>query len=179
MDEVILQQTCTANADLHGVALRYFNVVGSHPSAIIGESAKSKPQNLVPIIVRAVATGQPLTVYGTDYPTPDGTCLRDYIHVVDLAKAHVAALRNLMHRPGGYDVYNIGTGKPTSVLELIRTFEQVNGMKVPHVLGARRAGDPAAAYASAEKAEIDLRWHAQLTIDDAVRSAWQWQQRVQ
>lgn len=179
MDEVILQQTCTANADLHGVALRYFNVVGSHPSAIIGESAKSKPQNLVPIIVRAVATGQPLTVYGTDYPTPDGTCLRDYIHVVDLAKAHVAALRNLMHRPGGYDVYNIGTGKPTSVLELIRTFEQVNGMKVPHVLGARRAGDPAAAYASAEKAETDLGWHAQLTIDDAVRSAWQWQQRVQ
>lgn len=178
MDEIILQGTCAANPEFHGVALRYFNVVGSHPSAAIGESPKGKPQNLLPIIVRAVATGQPFTVYGTNYPTPDGTCLRDYIHVVDLARAHVAALRNIMGRPGGYDVYNVGTGRPTSVLELIAAFERANGVKVPHHLGERRPGDPVAAYASARKAEAALGWHAALTVDDAVRSAWQWQQRA-
>lgn len=175
MDEVILRDLCRADQAFHGVALRYFNVVGSHASCIIGESPKGKPQNLLPIIVRAVATNQPLTVYGTDYPTADGTCLRDYIHVVDLARAHVAALQHTDDAPtANYAVYNIGTGKGTSVLELIKAFERVNGVPVPHSLGARRAGDPVACYASAAKAKQELGWQTELGIDDAVRSAWQW-----
>lgn len=178
MDEIILSDTCTARSNLAGVALRYFNVVGSHHSGIIGESPKGAPQNLLPIIVQAAAgKTPPLIVYGTDYPTPDGTCLRDYIHVVDLAKAHVAALRKLIQTKAGYHVYNIGTGKPVSVLELITTFERVNNVSVPHTLGGRRAGDPAAYHASNKKAEKELGWHAEHTVEDAVRSAWQWQQK--
>jgi UDP-glucose 4-epimerase len=176
MDEIILRDTCAANSLLQGVVLRYFNVVGSHESALIGESPKGKPQNLLPIIVRAVATNQPLTVFGNDYETTDGTCLRDYVHVVDLAKAHVAALRKIMNdSTENYRIYNIGTGKPTSVLELITTFEQVNNMKVPYEIGPRRPGDPAAYYASATKAEADFGWHAEKSIEDAVRDAWRWQ----
>lgn len=180
MDELILHDTCAANPELRGVALRYFNVVGSHDSAVIGELPKGKPQNLLPIIVQAVAGKlPPLTVYGTDYPTPDGTCLRDYIHVVDLAKAHVAALDMIVGaQNGGYAVYNIGTGQPTSVLELIQTFERVNGVKVPYTLGNRRAGDPAAYYAVADKAAKDLGWRAEQSLEDAVRSTWHWQQSL-
>jgi UDP-glucose 4-epimerase len=180
MDEVVLRDTCTANPQLKGVALRYFNVVGSHDSALIGESPKGKPQNLLPIIVQAV-TGKipPITVFGTDYHTPDGTCLRDYIHVVDLAKAHIAALSKLLDSTShGYAVYNVGTGKPTSVLELIKTFEDVNGVKVPYGLGDRRPGDPAAYYAITAKAEKELGWKAGKTVEDAVRTAWKWQQHI-
>ena len=180
MDEIILRDACRADKQLKGIALRYFNVVGSHDSAKIGELPKGKPQNLLPIIVQAVAGKiPPLTVYGTDYPTPDGTCLRDYVHVVDLARAHVAALNKLVHDSAGlYEVYNIGTGKPTSVLELIQTFERVNEVKVPHILGERRAGDPAAYCAVADKAARELGWQAENTIEDAVRSAWAWQQTL-
>lgn len=175
MDEVILRDTCTAQPELGGVSLRYFNVVGAHETTMIGELAKGMPQNLLPIIVDATAQKiPPLTVYGTDYPTPDGTCLRDYVHVVDLAKAHVAALQRLENGASGYHVYNIGTGKPTSVLELIETFQKVNHVSVPYVLGDRRPGDPAAYYASAAKAETELNWKATKTITDAVRDAWQW-----
>lgn len=179
MDEIILRDLCRAQPDFQGVALRYFNVVGSHESALIGESPKGKPQNLLPIIVQAVAANQPLTVYGTDYPTSDGTCLRDYVHVVDLARAHVAALMRTetKHDSGNYSVYNIGTGKATSVLELIRAFERTNNIKVPYVLGERRAGDAVACFASAEKAKHELGWQAQLTVADAVQSAWQWHQK--
>jgi UDP-glucose 4-epimerase len=180
MDEIILRDTCSANKNLKGIALRYFNVVGSHESALIGELPKGKPQNLLPIIVQAV-TGQlpPVTVFGTDYPTPDGTCLRDYIHVVDLAKAHVKALDSLKAKRGSYyDVFNIGTGKPTSVLELINTFEKVNGVKVPHTLGNKRAGDPVAYYAIAGKAEKEFDWKAGKTTADAVADAWRWQQKL-
>jgi UDP-glucose 4-epimerase len=175
MDEIILRDFCQAELPFRGVALRYFNVVGSHPSAVIGESPKGKPQNLLPIIVKSVATGQPLTVYGTDYPTEDGTCLRDYVHVVDLAKAHVSALAYTA-RPNkdNFSVFNIGTGKATSVLELIKAFERVNDISVPYKLGKRRAGDPVACYASAQKAREQLGWQARLTIDDAVKSAWGW-----
>jgi len=177
MDEIILRDTCAATPTLHGTALRYFNVVGSHDSGRIGESPKTKPQNLLPIIVQAVnGTIPPLTVMGTDYPTPDGTCLRDYIHVVDLAKAHIAALEHAASQSNGaFEVYNIGTGKPTSVLELIKTFETVNDVAVPHTLGERRPGDPVACYASAEKAEKELGWKAEKTIEDACRDAWRWQ----
>lgn len=180
MDEIMLRDLCQANPQVKGVALRYFNVVGSHPSALIGESPKGKPQNLLPIIVKAVAENVPFTVYGTDYPTPDGTCQRDYVHVVDLARAHVAALASAdrSETTSNYHVYNIGTGKPTSVLELIHAFERINGVSVPYQLGARRAGDPVACYASAKKAHDELGWQAGLTIEDAVRSAWQWAQHT-
>lgn len=178
MDETILRDTCAASSNLHGISLRYFNVVGGHESGLIGELPKGKPQNLLPIIVQATA-GEipPFTVFGTDYPTPDGTCLRDYIHVVDLAKAHVAALRKLEEESSeDYQVYNVGTGHPTSVLELIRSFETVNQVKVPYTLGDRRPGDPARCYASVEKIERDLGWKATQTIENAVRDAWRWQQ---
>lgn len=179
MDEIILQDTCKANPGFGGISLRYFNVVGAHETNEIGELGKGKPQNLLPIIVQATAHQiPPLTVYGTDYPTPDGTCLRDYIHVVDLAKAHVAALKKLEVGNGGYDVYNIGTGTPTSVLELIETFQTVNKVQVPYTIGERRPGDPTAYYASADKAKHDLKWFATKTTADAVRDAWNWHQSL-
>ncbi|HEV2402974.1 MAG TPA: UDP-glucose 4-epimerase GalE [Candidatus Saccharimonadales bacterium] len=177
MDEIVLRDTCTANPDLKGIALRYFNVVGAHESGYMGEFGKLPPQNLLPIMLKAITTKTPLTVYGTDYPTPDGTCQRDYIHVVDLAKAHVAALNHITSgKQTGYDVFNVGTGKPTSVLEFINAFEKVNNVRVPHVLGERRPGDPVSYYASNEKAAKVLRWHATKTIEDSVRDAWRWQQ---
>jgi UDP-glucose 4-epimerase len=180
MDEIILKDTCGANKQLKGVALRYFNVVGSHESAKIGELPKGRPQNLLPIIVQATAGKiDPLVVYGNDYETPDGTCMRDYVHVVDLAKAHVAALQKILRdTEGSYDVFNIGTGKPTSVLELITTFETINNVTVPYSIGPRRAGDPTSYYAVADKAEKELDWKATKTTEDAVRDAWAWEQNL-
>ncbi len=178
MDEIILKDVCAAVSSLRGVALRYFNVVGSHESAIIGEASKDRPQNLLPVISRACVEGKPLTIFGTDYPTADGTCLRDYIHVVDLAKAHVAALANIHKGNKNFRVFNIGTGRPTSVLELIKAFEKVNGIKVSYKLGPRRAGDPTAFYASAKKAAEELGWKAERTIEDAVADTWRWQQKL-
>ena len=177
MDEIVLSHACAADSALKGVALRYFNVVGSHESANIGELPKGKPQNLLPIIMQATAGKiPPLTVYGDDYPTPDGTCLRDYVHVVDLAKAHIAALDKVFaDAKGGYHVYNIGTGKPTSVLELINTFEKINKVKVPFVHGPRRAGDPISYFAIPDKAQHELGWKATKSTEDAVRDAWRWQ----
>jgi len=179
MDEIVLRDACLANSRLHGTALRYFNVVGAHESAQIGELAKGKPQNLLPIIAQAIVSKIPLTVFGSDYPTPDGTCLRDYVHVVDLAQAHVAALNtSFANKHGLHKTYNIGTGKPTSVMELISTFERVNNIKVPYRIGPRRAGDPVTYYASAAKANKALGWKATKTIEDAVRDAWNWQQSI-
>lgn len=180
MDEVILRDTCAANPALKGVSLRYFNVVGAHDSAQIGELPLGKPQNLLPIVVQAAAgiTGE-MQVYGDDYSTPDGSCQRDYVHVVDLAQAHVAALKKVLAADSGsYNVYNIGTGKPTSVFELIQTFEKVNGVKVPYKVGPKRAGDPAAYYASVDKIKGDLGWQSSKTLEDAVRDAWRWQQSL-
>jgi len=175
MDEQILHDTCKATTGFHGTVLRYFNVVGAHPSGKLGESPRGVPQNLLPLIVRATeGTLPPLTVLGTDYNTPDGTCLRDYIHVVDLAKAHVAALEHAGEQQ--FHIYNVGTGTPTSVLELISTFEKVTGKQVPHTLGARRPGDPVAYYASPKRANEELNWKAEKTIEDACRDAWRWQE---
>ena len=172
MCEQILKDTVAANPKLGATSLRYFNVVGAHKSALIGELSKSKPQNLLPIITQATAKViPPLVVYGDDYDTPDGSCLRDYVHVVDLAKAHVAALNNIH----GYSVYNVGTGKPTSVFEFIKVFESVNKIKVPYSIGKRRPGDPPAYYAKVDKIEKALNWHATFTVEDAVRDAWKWQ----
>jgi UDP-glucose 4-epimerase len=180
MDELILRDACSSEPKLMGTALRYFNAVGAHSSVQIGEFPKSKPQNLLPIIVQAcTGQGSPLTIFGSDYPTPDGTCVRDYIHVVDLAKSHVAALQNSNSLKGGnYRVYNVGTGKPTSVMELIKTFERVNRVKVPYRLGARRPGDLVAFYASPAKIKKELGWEASKTVEDSVANAWHWQETM-
>lgn len=177
MDEVVLRDVCNSGAPMRGIALRYFNVVGAHDSGKIGEMPKLPPQNLLPIIVESTAgIRPPFTVFGTDYDTPDGTCLRDYIHVMDLAKAHIAALNYLLKQKDGYyDVFNVGTGVPTSVLELVRAFEKINEVKVPYELGERRPGDPRATYANVDKIKRMLGWNPEKTIEDSVRSAWQWQ----
>lgn len=175
MDEQILKDECKSRLDLNATCLRYFNVVGADPSALIGGLPIGRPQNLLPIITQATAGKiPPLTVYGDDYDTPDGSCLRDYVHVVDLAKAHVYALKNNK----GYKVYNIGTGKPTSVLELIKIFEEENNVKIPYSIGDRRPGDPASYYANADKANRELGWRATKDIRDAVKDAWRWQQTL-
>lgn len=175
MDEIILRDTCNANPQLKGIALRYFNVVGAHESGAIGEVSTGKPQNILPVIIKAADSHIALKVFGDDYPTPDGSCLRDYIHVTDLAKAHVAALDKMFAgKELSFTAYNVGTGKPTSVFELINSFETVNGVDVPYEAAPRRAGDSSACYASAQKINNELGWQASKTVEDSVRSAWQW-----
>ncbi|MCP9466578.1 MAG: GDP-mannose 4,6-dehydratase, partial [Candidatus Nanosynbacter sp. P5B_S4_bin.39.1] len=152
-----------------------FNPVGAHPSGRIGEDPSGIPNNLLPFVSQvAVGKREHLSVFGDDYDTPDGTGVRDYIHVVDLAKAHVAALENL-GRPNEYKVYNIGTGRGTSVLELVKAFEKASGRDVPYQVTPRRAGDIAACYADPGLAEKELGWRAELTIEDACCDAWNWQ----
>lgn len=181
MDEVILRDATYANHNLKSVALRYFNPVGAHPSGNIGELPLGRPSNLFPVITQAVAgKGNPLTVFGTDYDTPDGSCIRDYIHVVDLAMAHIKALEYLDKQQGGFfDTFNIGTGSGNTVLEVVKTFEDTTGQKVPHSLGARRSGDIVATYADCSKANKLLGWMAEKSLADACRDAWNWQQRLQ
>ncbi len=177
MDEVILRDYCAAQPDTTGVALRYFNAIGAHDSGLIGELPKGKPQNLLPIIMQTIVGQAPeLTIYGDDYDTADGTCERDYIHVVDLATAHVAALQKAKV---GFSAYNVGTGTPTSVLGLITAFQDVNQVNVPYRIGQRRAGDPVRYFADSSKIQQELGWHAQKTTQDAVRDAWAWQQNLQ
>ena len=180
MDEIILRDVTKASQELKGIALRYFNPVGAHPSGLIGELPLGRPSNLFPVITQAVAgLGKELTVFGTDYDTADGSCVRDYIHVVDLAKAHIKALEYLALKPAGfYDVFNVGTGKGITVLEVINAFEHTTGQHVPHSLGARRAGDVIATYADSTKANNELSWHAEKKLDDACRDAWNWQQKL-
>jgi len=176
MDEIIIRDICKSDIKFQAIALRYFNVVGAHPSGLIGELPSGKPQNLLPIIIQSLKGKLPkLTVFGNDYPTKDGTCERDYIHVVDLAKAHVSAINKLFNSDINYDVINIGTGKSNSVLELISTFEKINNIEVPYHIGKRRPGDPAAYYASVDKAKGILGWQSSKTVEDAVRDAWNWQ----
>jgi UDP-glucose 4-epimerase len=157
--------------------LRYFNPVGAHESGEIGEHPQGTPNNLMPYITQT-ATGQrkQLTIYGNDYATVDGTGVRDYIHVQDLAEGHVAAVRRLLSAPGSFTV-NLGTGRGTSVQELVDTFERVNGVKVPHVVGARRLGDVAECYADASLAKTVLGWEAKRTVEDMCRDAWRWQSK--
>lgn len=180
MDEEIIRDASAASDRLKSIALRYFNPIGAHPSAKIGELPKGTPSILVPFITQAVAgLRDELTVFGNDYPTPDGTCIRDYIHVVDLARAHVKALKYLDEQPGSfYDVFNIGTGKGSSVFEVINTFEEVTGQKVPYKVGPRRSGDIIASYADPSKANKLLGWKAEKTLGDALADAWRWQQTL-
>lgn len=171
---------CSSAGLLDAVSLRYFNPIGAHVSGLIGELPKGTPNNLVPYVTQAAAGVRgALTVFGDDYDTPDGSGVRDYIHVVDLAKAHVKALEYL-EKPhdGNVVALNIGTGQGSSVLEILSVFEKVNGVAVPYTIGRRRAGDIAACYASPDKAYELLGWRAELSLEDALKDAWRWQQNI-
>lgn len=179
--EEIISDTCKVTPNLKAIALRYFNPVGSHESAKIGELPIGVPQNLVPFITQtAIGIREQLSVFGDDYPTPDGTCIRDYIHVVDLAKAHVVALNRLLKNKNktNYETFNLGTGTGSSVLEVVKAFEKVSGQKLNYKIVGRREGDIISAYADTTKANNELGWKTQLTLDDAMRSAWKWEQKV-
>ena len=178
-EEIITDVTKVSN--IKAILLRYFNPIGAHPSAEIGELPMGVPQNLVPFITQtAMGLRKELSVFGNDYPTPDGTCIRDYIHVVDLAKAHVVALKRLIENKNktNVEVFNIGTGNGNSVLEVIETFEKISGQKLPYKIVNRREGDVIQAYADTEKANTILGWKAQSTLADALQSAWIWEQKV-
>ena len=170
MIERILRDFQFANKDFSVTLLRYFNPIGAHPSGIIGEDPNGLPNNLMPIVMKAAKGELTLNVFGDDYDTPDGTGVRDYIHVCDLAAGHTAALKNAF-TPGIY-VYNLGTGNGFSVFEIIKTFERVNGVKVPHVVAGRRPGDIAACYADCSKAEREIGFKAAYGIEEMCRDAW-------
>ncbi|WP_319584208.1 UDP-glucose 4-epimerase GalE [uncultured Pseudodesulfovibrio sp.] len=175
--EEILKDLHAAEPDWNMSILRYFNPVGAHPSGLIGEDPTGIPNNLMPYIAQvAVGRLEQLSVYGDDYDTPDGTGVRDFIHVVDLARGHVAALRKLEEEPG-YVVHNLGTGKGCSVLELVHAFERINNVSIPYRITDRRPGDVAANYASTDKARNELGWEATHTIEDMVRDTWNWQSK--
>ncbi|NER09559.1 UDP-glucose 4-epimerase [Muriicola jejuensis] len=179
--EEIIRDTCRVCPQLQAISLRYFNPMGAHPSAEIGELPLGVPQNLVPFITQTgIGLREQLSVFGDDYPTEDGTCIRDYIHVVDLAKAHVVALKRLLEQGNeeNYEVFNVGTGTGSSVLEVIRSFERVSGSKLNYKVVDRRAGDVIQAYADTSRANRILGWKAESTLDDAMRSAWKWEQKI-
>ncbi|MBQ4913941.1 UDP-glucose 4-epimerase GalE [Maribacter sp. MMG018] len=181
MGEEIIRDTCKVTPNLNAIALRYFNPMGAHPSAEIGELPIGVPQNLVPFITQTgVGLREELSVFGDDYPTPDGTCIRDYIYVVDLAKAHVVALERLLEgrNKENYEVFNVGTGKGSSVLEVIKSFEKVSGKKLNYKIVDRRPGDITEAYADTTKANEVLGWKAEYTLDEAMKSAWVWEQKI-
>lgn len=175
MGEQILRDAALANPELRVVLLRYFNPVGAHESGIIGEFPQGIPNNILPYITQT-ASGvlEQLTVFGSDYPTPDGTCIRDFIHVSDLAEAHISALEYMNHK-AGLSVFNIGTGEGTSVLELIAAFEQATGKKLNWKFGPRRAGDVTEIYADTSFATKELQWKARRTVSQAVKDAWKWE----
>lgn len=181
MGEEIIKDTCKAYDQLKSIALRYFNPIGAHPSVEIGELPIGVPQNLMPFITQTGAgIRECLSVFGDDYPTEDGTCIRDYIHVVDLAKAHVVAMQRLISNKNkeNYEVFNIGTGKGSSVLEAIKSFEKVSEKKLNYKIVDRRAGDITSAYADTGKANNELGWKAKSTLDEAMASAWKWQEKL-
>lgn len=178
-EEIISDTTKVTN--INAILLRYFNPVGAHPSAEIGELPNGVPQNLVPFITQTgMGLRQQLSVYGNDYPTPDGTAIRDYIHVVDLAKAHVVALQRLLNQQNAEKVetFNLGTGKGSSVLEVIQAFEKVSGQKLPYQIVGRREGDITSAYANTNKANTVLGWKAELTLEESLASAWKWEKKI-
>lgn len=179
--EEIIVDTCKVSKNLKAIALRYFNPIGAHESVNIGELPIGVPQNLVPFITQtAIGLREQLSVFGDDYPTSDGTCVRDYIHVVDLAKAHVIALKRLLENKNkaSYETFNLGTGKGSSVLEVVQSFERVSGEKLNYKIVGRREGDVISAYADTNKAKDELGWKTELSLDDAMLSAWKWEQKV-
>ena len=178
--EEVIQDVAKVSG-INAILLRYFNPVGAHPSAEIGELPIGVPQNLMPFITQTgIGLRKELAVYGDDYPTRDGTCIRDYIHVVDLAKAHVIALQRLLNKENldKVETFNLGTGTGSSVLEVIHTFEKVSGQKLPYKIVGRRAGDIISAYANTDKANTVLGWKAQSTLEESLASAWKWEQKI-
>jgi UDP-glucose 4-epimerase len=168
-------------SSVKAILLRYFNPVGAHPSAEIGELPIGVPQNLVPFITQTgIGLREQLSVYGDDYPTPDGTAIRDYIHVVDLAKAHVVAMHRLVENKNleKVETFNLGTGTGSSVLEVINAFEKVSGKKLPYKIVGRREGDVISAYANTDKANQVLGWKAELSLEESLASAWKWEQKI-
>lgn len=179
--EDIIRDTVHANSSLKGIALRYFNPIGAHETAKIGELPLGVPNNLIPFLTQTVAGIRPeLSVFGNDYDTPDGSAIRDYIHVVDLAKAHVVAIERLLENKNqnGYEYFNVGTGNGVSVLEIIESFERATGEKVPHKIVDRRAGDIEKIYADTTYANHELGWKAESTLDETLLSAWKWQENI-
>jgi len=177
ISEEILNDTCNAS-NIQSISLRYFNPIGAHESGEIGELPKGAPQNLVPFITQTAAgLRKELSVYGNDYPTPDGSCIRDYIHVVDLAQAHVVALERIFNEKNNsnFEIFNLGTGKGSSVLEVIQAFEKISNRKLPYKIVDRRPGDVIAVYADTTKANNELGWKTQKTMEEALSSAWKWE----
>jgi UDP-glucose 4-epimerase len=178
--EEIITEVCKVSS-INAILLRYFNPIGAHPTAELGELPIGVPQNLVPYITQTgIGLRQELSVYGDDYPTVDGTCIRDYIHVVDLAKAHVIALQRLINKKNlsKVETFNLGTGTGSSVLEVIQTFEKVSGKALPYKIVGRREGDIISAYANTDKANSVLGWKAQSTLEQSLASAWKWEQKI-
>ena len=185
MCEDILQDTVKAtkgtDGEIKGILLRYFNPIGAHPSALIGELPRGVPNNLVPFITQtAIGKRECLSIFGNDYPTPDGTCLRDYIDIVDLAKAHVFAVGRMLENKMKADceIFNIGTGKPVSVLELVNSFERVNGLKLNYKFAPRRAGDVTAIWADPTLANEEMGWKAERSVDETLAAAWAWEKHL-
>ena len=181
MCEDFLRDAVKAYPEIRGIALRYFNPIGAHPSALIGELPRGVPDNLVPFITQtAIGKRECLSIFGNDYPTPDGTCLRDYIDIVDLAKAHVCAVSRMLdgRMKEHYEIFNIGTGRPVSVLELVNAFEKVNGVKVNHRFAPRRSGDVTAVWADPGLANRELGWKAERSVEDTLAAAWAWEKHL-
>ena len=181
ISEDILRDTMKAWPEMKAIALRYFNPIGAHPSALIGELPRGVPQNLVPYVTQTAAgIRECLSVFGDDYPTPDGSCIRDYIDVTDLAKAHVKAIDRMVgdKNKANYEVFNVGTGRGVSVLELVKGFERVNNLKLNYKIAPRRTGDIIAIWADPTRANEELGWKAERTLDETLASAWKWQQSL-
>jgi UDP-glucose 4-epimerase len=182
MCEEIIADTTHASNDLKAISLRYFNPIGAHPSALIGELPLGPPANLIPFLTQSVAGLRgPLQVFGTDYPTPDGSAIRDYIHVCDLAEAHVKALQHLLIQKDAssyYDFFNIGTGEGTSVLQIIQAFEKTTGEKVNYELKPRRSGDITSVYAAIGKSKDILGWTSKRSLEESLQDAWAWQKAL-
>lgn len=178
ISEDIIRDTSRAST-LRAISLRYFNPIGAHDSGKIGELPVGTPNNLVPYVTQTAAgIREKLTIYGDDYPTADGTCIRDYIHVVDLAKAHLKALERLDNQDnknGSHEFFNVGTGKGTSVLEVVNTFKEATGVDIPYQIGARREGDITEIFADTTLAEKELNWKAELSLYDSLKSSWNWE----
>jgi UDP-glucose 4-epimerase len=179
--EEIIRDTVSSGKDIKAVSLRYFNPIGAHPSGLIGELPSGEPENLVPYITQtAIGLRDELRVFGNDYDTPDGSCIRDYLHVCDLARAHVAAVKRLIKGTNklDYEVYNLGTGKGVSVLEAIESFERVSGVRLRYRITGRRKGDIEKIWADPSLANSELGWKTVYSLDDAMRSAWEWEKNL-
>lgn len=181
INEEIIHDTVASGSPIKAILLRFFNPIGAHPTALIGELPNGAPQNLLPYLTQtAIGIRKELSVFGDDYPTPDGSCIRDYIYVVDLAKAHVVAMNRILEdkQKQSVEIFNIGTGRGLSVLELIHKFEEATGVKVPHKIVGRRAGDITQVWADPSFANKELGWKSETPIEDTLRSAWEWQKKL-